>query len=186
MENTTGSSIFIGAGANLAHPTYGCPRTTLEAALHDLGRRGVPIHRISSWYCSAPMPASDQPWYMNTVAEIGTDLSADGLLASLHAVEQAFGRVRTVANAARAIDLDLLDFRGEIAAGGPGQATLPHPRMAERAFVLMPLAELAPKWRHPVTGQQIDALLRALPPGQSTQRLQGLGPCPLPFDEGRV
>lgn len=139
--------------------------------MRDLGRRDVQIHRTSPWYRSAPVPVSDQPWYVNTVAEVRTDLPADGLLATLHAVEQAFGRVRTVANAARAIDLDLLDFRGEIAAGGLGRATLPHPRMAGRAFVLMPLADLAPSWRHPVTGERIEALLRALPPGQSTQRL---------------
>jgi 2-amino-4-hydroxy-6-hydroxymethyldihydropteridine diphosphokinase len=171
VESTTRRSIFIGAGANLAHPDYGCPRATLEAALRDLGRREVQIHRISPWYRSAPVPASDQPWYVNTVAEVRTDLTADGLLAALHAVEQAFGRVRTVANAARAIDLDLLDFRGEIAVGEPGRANLPHPRMAGRAFVLMPLADLAPRWRYPVTGERIDALLRALPPGQSTQRM---------------
>ncbi len=171
VENTTRRSIFIGAGANLAHPTYGCPRATLEAALRDLGRKGVHIHRVAPWYSSAPVPASDQPCYLNTVADVCTDLSADRLLAALHAVEQAFGRVRTVANAARAIDLDLLDFRGEIAGGGPGQAILPHPRLADRAFVLMPLADLAPRWRHPVTGQRIEALLQALPSGPSTQRL---------------
>ena len=74
------------------------------------------------------------------------------LLARLHEVEDAFGRVRTVPNAARLIDLDLLDFNGEIAAGGPGRAILPHPRMESRAFVLRPLADLAPDWRHPRTG----------------------------------
>ena len=94
------------------------------------------------------------------------DLPADALLAELHAVEEAFGRVRTVPNAARLIDLDLLDFHGEIAAGGPGRATLPHPRMADRAFVLRPLADLAPDWRHPVTGPPIAALLAALPADQ--------------------
>ena len=64
-------------------------------------------------------------------------------------------------NAARPIDLDLLDFHGEMAAGGPGRAILPHPRMADRAFVLRPLADLAPDWRHPVTGLSVD-LIQAL------------------------
>lgn len=169
MENTGRHSIFIGAGANLAHPTYGSPRQTLEAAFGELARRGVQVLRVSPWYRTAPVPASDQPWYDNAVIEVGTDFGPDKLLAALHEVEQAFGRVRTVANAARMIDLDLLDFRGEIAPESPGRATLPHPRLAARAFVLRPLADLAPDWRHPVTGEAIQALLAALP-----------------FDEGRV
>lgn len=169
MENSGRRSIFIGAGANLAHPTYGSPRQTLEAAFRDLAGRGVRVLRVSPWYRTAPVPASDQPWYENAVIEVGTDLGPDKLLATLHGVEEAFGRVRTVANAARVIDLDLLDFRGEIAPESPGRATLPHPRLAGRAFVLRPLADLAPDWRHPVTGEPIQALLAALP-----------------FDEGRV
>lgn len=169
MENTRGSSIFIGAGANLAHPTYGSPRETLEAAFQELGWRGVQVLRVSPWYSTAPVPASDQPWYQNAVIEVATDLGPDGLLAILHEVEEAFGRVRTVANAARMIDLDLLDFRGGIAPESPERATLPHPRLATRTFVLRPLADLAPDWRHPVTGEPIRALLAALP-----------------FDEGRV
>ncbi len=171
MENTGRSSIFIGVGANLDHPTYGSPRRALEAALEELGRRGVSVRRVSPWYRTAPVPVSAQPWYVNAVAELATDLPADRLLAVLHEVETAFGRVRTVPNAARMIDLDLLDFRREIAAGGLGKATLPHPRMAGRAFVLRPLADLAPTWRHPVSGTPIQALLAALPAGQTIERL---------------
>ncbi|MDP1961520.1 MAG: 2-amino-4-hydroxy-6-hydroxymethyldihydropteridine diphosphokinase [Reyranella sp.] len=171
MENAGRRSIFIGAGANLAHPTYGSPRETLETAFRDLAGRGVEILRVSPWYRTAPVPASDQPWYQNAVIDVGTDLSPDKLLATLHDVEQVFGRVRTVANAARVIDLDLLDFCGEIASGGPGRATLPHPRLTERAFVLRPLADLCPGWRHPVTGEPIQALLAALPADQATERL---------------
>lgn len=133
----------------------------------ELGRRGVQVLRVSPWYRTAPVPASDQPWYENAVAEVATGLSADALLAEMHAVEAAFGRARTVPNAARPIDLDILDFHGQIAPGGPGRATLPHPRMADRAFVLRPLADLAPGWRHPVTGKPIAALLAALPPDQA-------------------
>lgn len=171
MEKARLGRIYIGLGANLPHPKHGPPRQTLEAALANLADRGVVILRISPWYRSAPVPASDQPWYVNAVAEVATDLAADRLLAQLHAIEEAFGRVRTVANAARFIDLDLLDFHGEIAAGGPGQATLPHPRMAERAFVLRPLADLAPDWRHPVTGMSISALVAALPADQVIQQV---------------
>lgn len=171
MENSERNSIFIGAGANLPHPTYGAPRRVLEAALEQLGRRGVRVLRVSPWYRTAPVPASDQPWYVNAVAEVATALPADRLLAVLHEVEEAFGRVRTVPNAARMIDLDLLDFRGEIAAGGPGRAILPHPRLQDRAFVLRPLADLAPGWRHPVSGLPIQALLAALPADQAIEPL---------------
>ena len=164
--------IFMGLGANLPHPTHGPPKATLVAALSELGRRGVGILRLSPWYRSAPVPASDQPWYVNGVAEIATSGTADALLAELHRVEESFGRVRTVANAPRFIDLDLLDFAGEIAAGGPGRATLPHPRLAGRAFVLRPLADLAPAWRHPVTGTAIADLLGALPADQLAERLE--------------
>jgi 2-amino-4-hydroxy-6-hydroxymethyldihydropteridine diphosphokinase len=160
------TSIYIGLGANLPHERYGAPRQTLEAALEELGRRGLQTVRVSPWYRTAPVPASDQPWYVNAVAEIASDLPADALLAELHAVEAAFGRARTVPNAARPIDLDLLDFHGEISAGGPGRATLPHPRLAERAFVLRPLADLAPDWRHPVSRRPIGALIEALPADQ--------------------
>jgi 2-amino-4-hydroxy-6-hydroxymethyldihydropteridine diphosphokinase len=171
VENTGQGSIFIGAGANLPHPIHGAPRQALEAAFTELGERGVSVIRVSPWYRTAPVPVSDQPWYVNAVAEVVTKLAPDELLAVLHEVEQAFGRVRTVANAARMIDLDLLDFQGKTAAGGPGRAILPHPRMAARAFVLQPLADLAPAWRHPVSGTPIQALLAALPAEQTIERL---------------
>ena len=171
VENTGRSRIFIALGANLEHPVYGPPRRVLEAALAELGRQGVVVRHVSPWYRTAPVPASDQPWYVNAVAEITTDLAADALLARMHEVEDAFGRVRTVPNAPRLIDLDLLDFHGEIAAGGPGRAVLPHPRMESRAFVLRPLADLAPDWRHPRTGVTISALLAALPADQVIERL---------------
>lgn len=164
------TSAFIGLGANLPHEHFGSPRQTLEAALAELARRGVRTVQVSSWYRTAPVPASDQPWYVNAVAEVASDLPADALLAELHAVEAAFGRARTIPNAARPIDLDLLDFNGEIAVGGPGRATLPHPRMTDRAFVLLPLADLAPEWRHPASRLSVRALIAALPPDQVALR----------------
>jgi 2-amino-4-hydroxy-6-hydroxymethyldihydropteridine diphosphokinase len=171
VKNTRGNAIYIGLGGNLPHPQYGAPRQTLEGALAELDRRGVQLRRLSPWYRSAPVPMSDQPWYLNAVAEIATDLLADRLLAEMHAVEEIFGRARSTPNAARLIDLDLLDFNGKIAAGGPGKATLPHPRLAGRAFVLRPLSDLAPDWRHPVTGAPIEALVAALPADQAIERL---------------
>jgi 2-amino-4-hydroxy-6-hydroxymethyldihydropteridine diphosphokinase len=164
------NAIYIALGGNLPHPRYGPPKATLQAALAALESRGVTVRRVSPWYRTAPVPASEQPWYFNAVAEISTDLPGDRLLAELHAVEQKFGRVRSVPNAPRFIDLDLLDYRGQIAAGGPGKAILPHPRMIGRAFVLRPLADIAPEWRHPVSGASIQALVAALPADQVIER----------------
>jgi 2-amino-4-hydroxy-6-hydroxymethyldihydropteridine diphosphokinase len=171
VKGGAAGSIYIGLGSNLPHPTYGSPVETLTAALAHLRGRGIEIRRLSPWYRSAPVPVSDQPWYVNAVAEIATDLPADRVLAILHEVEEAFGRVRSTPNAPRRIDLDLLDFCGEIASGGAGRATLPHPRMANRAFVLRPLADLAPDWRHPVSASPIGALVAALPTDQIIERL---------------
>ncbi len=171
MGQVPGESIYMGLGANLPHPIYGAPVDTLKAALADLDAGGIGIRAVSPWYRSAPVPISDQPWYVNAVARIATELPPDRLLEALHAVEEAFGRVRSEPNAARRIDLDLLDYRGEIAAGGPGKATVPHPRMATRAFVLRPLADLAPAWKHPVTGTPIAALVAALPADQTIEKL---------------
>ena len=171
MENPNAAAIYIGVGGNLPHPAFGAPQHTLRAALEELERRGVRVRRVSPWYKTAPIPASDQPWFVNAVAELATDLPADALLAVLHDVEQLFGRVRSVPNAARLIDLDLLDFKGQIATGGAGRAVLPHPRLQDRAFVLRPLADLAPDWRHPVGGTPIRVLLTRLPPDQAVERV---------------
>jgi 2-amino-4-hydroxy-6-hydroxymethyldihydropteridine diphosphokinase len=164
------NAIYIALGGNLPHPRYGPPKATLQAALAALGGRGVTVRRVSPWYRTAPVPASEQPYYFNAVAEISTDMPADRLLYELHDIEEEFGRVRSAPNAPRIIDLDLLDYRGEIAAGGPGKATLPHPRMTGRAFVLRPLADLAPNWRHPISGTSIQALVAALSGDQIVER----------------
>jgi 2-amino-4-hydroxy-6-hydroxymethyldihydropteridine diphosphokinase len=152
--------ILIGLGANLPDERYGPPRATLEAALAALSREGVRVVGISRWYESVPVPASDQPNYVNAVARIETALGPEPLLELLHAIEAAFGRERSVANAARTIDLDLLDWNGEVRSGRP---VLPHPRMSVRAFVLRPLADVAPGWRHPVSGDRVEDLLARAP-----------------------
>jgi len=139
VDNGNRRPIFIGAGANLPHPSYASPRETLQAALLELDRRQAHVLRYSHWYRTAPVPTSDQPWYVNVVAEIATSLGADELLAVLHEVEDLFGRVRSVPNAARLIDLDLLDYRGEICASGSlagDAATSPDDRSGLRAAAL--------------------------------------------------
>jgi 2-amino-4-hydroxy-6-hydroxymethyldihydropteridine diphosphokinase len=162
---------YIGLGANLQHPDYGSPQQTLEAAIAALIAHGLVIIARSSWYESAPVPIADQPWYVNGVVAIRSTLSAQDLLKILHQVEAEFGRVRSVINAPRVIDLDLLDHRGECQPGDGTGLVLPHPRMADRSFVLLPLQEIAPNWRHPVSGRNLQELIAALPADQITRLL---------------
>ncbi|MBW7849076.1 MAG: 2-amino-4-hydroxy-6-hydroxymethyldihydropteridine diphosphokinase [Rhodospirillales bacterium] len=159
--------IMIGLGANLPS-VLGAPRVTLEAALTALPEAGVSVLARSAWYRSAPVPPSAQPWFVNAVALVGTDLGPEPLLELLHGVEARLGRTRTAVNEPRAIDLDLL-AHGDAVLSGP-RVVLPHPRLHLRAFVLLPLREVAPHWRHPVTGEDVDSLIAALPAGQTTER----------------
>src|SRR5262245_47709766 len=101
--------ILIGVGANLPSDA-GSPLDTCKAALRHLGRLGVIVTGQSPWYGTAPIPVSDQPWFVNGVASAETALSPAGVLAALHLTEAAFGRMRTAPNAARTLDLDLLDY----------------------------------------------------------------------------
>ena len=160
--------IVIGLGANLPSPRYGDPQGACEAALDALDAAGIAVLRRSRWYRSAPVPASDQPWFVNAVAEVKTGLSAAELLDLLHRIEREMGRQRRFRDEARVIDLDLLIY-GETVSGPRETPILPHPRLAERAFVVLPLAELDPQWRHPGTGQSLAEIARALPVDQRAE-----------------
>jgi 2-amino-4-hydroxy-6-hydroxymethyldihydropteridine diphosphokinase len=129
-----------------------------------LSSAGIAILRRSRWYASQPVPPSDQPWYVNGVVAVETALAPMALLEALLAVEAGFGRRRSVPNAARTLDLDLLDYDGTQCVGE--RLVLPHPRLPERRFVLAPLSEIAPRWRHPRSGKTAAQLLAALPPGE--------------------
>ncbi len=159
--------ILIGLGANVSSAVGG-PAETLTAALSLFEARGLPVVARSRWYRSAPVPVSDQPWFVNAVVATATTLAPRELLAELHRIEGHFGRHRRTRNEPRPIDLDLLAYHDVIAAGGEGP-DLPHPRLGDRAFVLLPLGEIAPGWRHPQSGLSVDDLIARLPLGQTAE-----------------
>lgn len=163
--------ILIGLGSNLASARFGPPRTILAAAMAALEQEGVRIAARSRWYASAPVPYADQPWFVNGVAALATALEAGALLALLQRLEARFDRVRGVRNAARTLDLDLLDHDGRVVE--TPVLVLPHPRLHERRFVLVPLAEIAPEWRHPLLGLSAGELAARLPAAE-----QPLSPLP--------
>ena len=156
--------ILIALGANLASAA-GRPEETLRAALASLGARGVTVERQSGFYQSEAWPNPADPPFVNAVASVRTTLKPMDLLRVLHEVEAEFGRKRGARNAPRTLDLDLIDYDHRIEHGDP---ELPHPRMEDRAFVLVPLREIAPEWRHPETGQTVDELIAGLGPVKVT------------------
>ncbi len=151
--------ILVALGANLSSPV-GAPAVTLRAALDDLARYGAVPVATSQFFVTPAWPNPDEPPFVNAVARIDTILEPHALLDLLHHIENNFGRRRGAPNAPRTLDLDLLDYDGRIEDGPP---RLPHPRMDRRGFVLLPLADVAPHWRHPVTGQAVTELIAALP-----------------------
>ena len=158
------TEIYLGIGANLTPDGFESPQAGCEAALDNLSAQNIDVQKISRWFESAPVPVSDQPWFKNAVVHATTTLNAADTLAALHKVEAHFGRQRRIRNEARVLDIDLLDFGGMH--NDDLSLLLPHPRMHQRAFVLLPLRDLAPDWVHPVTGISIQTLIDALPDDQ--------------------
>jgi len=169
-------SAFIALGSNL--PFDGAPPPRLLArAVTAMQNADLSLHALSGIWETAAWPPSDQPDYYNAIVELDlADLSPQPLYAKLSAIEMRFGRERRQKWAPRTLDLDIIAI-GEMS-GGFGGITLPHPHMHERAFVLAPLVEIAPTWRHPVLGQTALDLLAALPSGGRYQRVSDLGPEP--------
>ena len=135
----------------------------MEEALRRLGTGGLRLKRASGLLVSAPFGVTGQPPFVNAVAEIGTELSPEALLRRLHAIERMAGRRRTLRWGPRTLDLDLLDYHG-LVRKAPARPVLPHPGIAERIFVLAPLADIAPRWRHPVTRRTAAEMLARLDP----------------------
>ena len=172
---TPAALVLIALGANVPGPA-GAPRETLQRAIEKLPDIGISKVQASSFHRTPASPPSDQPDFLNAVALGKSARGPRELLAGLQQIERELGRVRTIPWAARPIDLDLLAV-GDIvspewydaAARGdrPGEAgesfILPHPRMHLRRFVLEPLVEIAPDWRHPALGLTARELLARLP-----------------------
>jgi 2-amino-4-hydroxy-6-hydroxymethyldihydropteridine diphosphokinase len=179
---------LIALGANLPSAT-GSPRDTLEAALARLEARGVEVTARSAWYRTPAYPPGAGPDYLNGAAALQTGLAPEALLAELGAVEEALGRRRDRRWGPRVCDLDLIAAgdavlpdaatalawirrTGDERMAVPERLILPHPRLQERGFVLRPLADVAPDWRHPLLGTTVAEMLAALPP----EALEGMEP----------
>ena len=164
------NTILIGIGANLAGLNGRTPiGTCLWAADRLASWPDLRIAARSRWYRSAAWPPSSQPDYVNGVVRLEGDAEPQALLASLHRLEAEAGRARSVANAARTLDLDLLAM-DDLVLDSPA-LVLPHPRMAARAFVLAPLCDVTPWWRHPVLKRTAAQLYAELPNAETAKPL---------------
>lgn len=148
-------TVYLGLGGNL-----GDRRANLRLACWRLEAGGVRLERCSSLYETEPWGVADQPRFLNAVCYGETDLTPAALLALAKQIERGLGRLPTVRYGPRPVDIDILLY-GETQLASP-DLSIPHPRLAERAFVLVPLAEIAPLARVPGTGCTVQELLEAL------------------------
>ena len=161
MTQGTTIPILIAIGSNLPDLAGHHPRVLCQAAVEALrGLPGLRLLSVSRWYETSAWPPSDQPSYINGVALLTGATDPVWLLGALHAIEARAGRQRSVANAARPLDLDIIDMGG-MARPSPNPI-LPHPRAHLRDFVLRPIADVLPGWRHPVSGALVADLIAAV------------------------
>ena len=176
MSNVSGKAL-VALGSNRAHDGLSGPALLSEAVRQIAAAHFFVSARSSVWESPPWPPDHDatrgQANYFNAIVacEVG-DRAPDEVVAILQMLERKFGRTRRVRWEARTLDLDLIDLDGRV--GDFNGVLLPHPHTHERAFVLAPLAEAAPDWRHPVLGKTAAKLLADVPGGQETRRLAAL------------
>ena len=175
------AEILVALGGNMPSPA-GAPEKTLRAAFAALGKApGVALVATSALYATPCFPAGAGPDYVNAACKLESALGPDEILAALHRIEADYGRARTRRWGQRTLDLDLIahgqhvlpdpvqhaEWRSLPLAAqtqtAPDRLILPHPRLAERAFVLVPLNDVAPAWRHPILGRSVSEMLADLP-----------------------
>ena len=160
--------VYLCLGSNL-----GDRRAYLARALEKMQAAGIRVHRISPLYHTQPVDYAAQPWFLNCVAEVETESMPRQLLHQLHRIERQLGRRRSVPRGPRTIDIDILLYRNHVMR--TSELTIPHPRLAERRFVLEPLRDLAAGLRHPVSHSTVAELLAAVADRSQVRRLRTSG-----------
>lgn len=179
----TRGKTLVGLGANCPGP-WGRPADTIARALRELARAGVTVEAVSAFYETAAVGRAGQPAYVNAVALIDTHLPPEALLRLLKRIEREAGRRGGSPWGRRTLDIDILDHKGRIehwrggrprfARAGARPLVLPHPWIEKRPFVLRPLLDVAPNWRHPVTKRSARALWRAVASGREGEVMRKL------------
>ena len=150
-------TVYLALGSNL-----GDRQANLRGAIESLSAAGVRVVRESPIYETEPVGYTDQRWFLNMVVEAETVLFPLQLLTRTSKIERAWGRVRSIPNGPRTLDIDILLYGNAVV--NTGRLQIPHPRMHERRFVLVPFADLAPDLRHPGTRKTVRQMLDAAPP----------------------
>ena len=151
--------ILVAIGSNLISSLYGSPLNNCLNVIYFL-KKYFFVSNISRFYKTEPIPKSSQPWYVNGVAEIKTNQKPFDIIRKLFLIEKHFGRKRIIKNEARVIDLDLLCYGNQVL--NSKNLVLPHPRLHLRKFVIEPICDINPAWRHPILKKKAKILLKEL------------------------
>ncbi len=172
------TTLLLGLGSNMPG-RWGSPGATLARACRELQRAGIKIVRASNHYITKPMGDTPQPFYTNAVVLAEAYIAPGSLLRLLKQIERRAGRRTARAMSGRPLDLDILDYGGRRIGRRSrrrerGRLILPHPELRARAFVLVPLLEIVPAWRHPISGRSVKAQLVQLSPAVRASVRQAL------------